>query len=151
MSREDVAWVEPQQSGSGDAAVPQIFSIAPAYGLVPDFDTLATLFQDEGNERMAALVQEKAAAIQDLLNVHHPRTLFVMPGGADLPFCAALNGAPNQRIRQFVERGGAYLGICAGAYYACRKIAFHAGTEGAICGPRELGFLDALATTGPAC
>ncbi|MGT2492009.1 BPL-N domain-containing protein [Cupriavidus basilensis] len=28
------------------------------------------------------------------------------------------------------------LGICAGAYYACRELAFHAGTEGAICGPR---------------
>jgi glutamine amidotransferase-like uncharacterized protein len=71
--------------------------------------------------------------------------LFVMPGGADLPFCEALNGAPNRRLRQFVEEGGAYLGICAGAYYACREIAFHAGTEDAICGPRELGFLDAIA------
>jgi glutamine amidotransferase-like uncharacterized protein len=56
-----------------------------------------------------------------------------------------LNGAPNQRIRQFVEAGGTYLGICAGAYYACREIAFHAGTAGAICGQRELGFVDAVA------
>jgi glutamine amidotransferase-like uncharacterized protein len=71
--------------------------------------------------------------------------LFVMPGGADLPFCEALNGAPNQRIRRFVEEGGVYLGICAGAYYACREIAFHAGTDGAICGARELGFVDAVA------
>jgi glutamine amidotransferase-like uncharacterized protein len=71
--------------------------------------------------------------------------LFVMPGGADLPFCEALNGAPNERIRRFVEEGGVYLGICAGAYYACRELAFHAGTEGAICGPRELGFVDAVA------
>lgn len=71
--------------------------------------------------------------------------LFVMPGGADLPFCEALNGAPNERIRRFVEEGGAYLGICAGAYYACREIAFHAGTEGAICGARELKFVDAVA------
>ena len=71
--------------------------------------------------------------------------LFVMPGGADLPFCAALNGAPNQRIRRFVEDGGVYLGICAGAYYACTEIAFHAGTDGAICGARELRFVDAVA------
>ncbi|QOT79020.1 BPL-N domain-containing protein [Cupriavidus basilensis] len=71
--------------------------------------------------------------------------MFVMPGGADLPYCAALNGAPNARIRRFVEEGGAYLGICAGAYYACRELAFHAGTEGAICGPRELSFVDAIA------
>jgi glutamine amidotransferase-like uncharacterized protein len=71
--------------------------------------------------------------------------MFVMPGGADLPFCEALNGAPNQHIRCFVEEGGVYLGICAGAYYACREIAFHAGTDGAICGARELRFVDAVA------
>ncbi|MFM0176237.1 BPL-N domain-containing protein [Paraburkholderia sediminicola] len=71
--------------------------------------------------------------------------LFVMPGGTDLPFCEALNGAPNQRIRRFVHEGGVYLGICAGAYYACRGLAFHAGNADAICGPRELGFVDALA------
>src|SRR5438094_2546537 len=71
--------------------------------------------------------------------------LFVMPGGADLPFCKALNGAPNKRIRRFVEEGGVYLGICAGAYYACRELAFHAGTDGAICGTRELSFVDAVA------
>src|SRR5438874_12722513 len=35
--------------------------------------------------------------------------LFVMPGGADLPFCAALNGAPNKRIRQFIDGGGVCL------------------------------------------
>lgn len=56
-----------------------------------------------------------------------------------------MNGAPNQRIRRFVEEGGVYLGICAGAYYACRELAFHAGTDGAICGARELRFVDAVA------
>ncbi|SCU88158.1 Biotin apo-protein ligase-like protein [Cupriavidus necator] len=71
--------------------------------------------------------------------------LFVMPGGADLPYCAALNGAPNARIRRFVEQGGVYLGICAGAYYACRELAFHAGSAGEICGTRELSFVDAIA------
>jgi glutamine amidotransferase-like uncharacterized protein len=74
--------------------------------------------------------------------------LFVMPGGADLPFCEALNGAPNKRIRRFVEEGGVYLGICAGAYYACKELAFNAGTDGAICGARELSLVDALAV-GP--
>jgi glutamine amidotransferase-like uncharacterized protein len=87
---------------------------------------------------MADDIRHDAAVFDDCV-------LFVMPGGADLPFCAALNGAPNQRIRQFVEDGGTYLGICAGAYYACREIAFHAGTDGAICGARELGFVDAVA------
>ncbi|WP_280156368.1 BPL-N domain-containing protein [Piscinibacter sp. XHJ-5] len=87
---------------------------------------------------MADDIKHDAALFDDAV-------LFVMPGGADLPFCEALNGAPNQRIRRFVEDGGVYLGICAGAYYACRELAFHAGTDGAICGARELGFVDALA------
>ncbi len=29
----------------------------------------------------------------------------------------------------FVEQGGSYLGLCAGAYYACTAIEFEAGTR----------------------
>lgn len=72
--------------------------------------------------------------------------LFVMPGGADLPYCKKLNGAGNDNIRGFVELGGTYLGICAGAYYACRDIAYHQGRRDEICGPRELAFVPATAT-----
>jgi glutamine amidotransferase-like uncharacterized protein len=86
-----------------------------------------------------------ASDIRDDASLFDDAVMFVMPGGADLPYCAALNGAPNSRIRRFVEGGGVYLGICAGAYYACRELAFHAGTSGAICGPRELSFVDAVA------
>ncbi len=35
--------------------------------------------------------------------------LFVMPAGADLPYCAALNGAGNQKIADYVEKGGPIL------------------------------------------
>jgi biotin--protein ligase len=41
--------------------------------------------------------------------------LLVIPGGADIPYTEALNGAGNNKIRQYVESGGSYLGICAGA------------------------------------
>lgn len=71
--------------------------------------------------------------------------LFVMPGGADLPYCKKLNGAGNKNIRRFVEDGGIYLGLCAGAYYACRDIEYHKGRIDEICGPRELAFIDATA------
>ena len=71
--------------------------------------------------------------------------IFVMPGGADLPYCKKLNGAGNDNIRAFVEDGGTYLGICAGAYYACRAIEFHKGRDDEICGGRELSFTDAVA------
>lgn len=66
---------------------------------------------------------------------------FIIPGGADLPYCAQLNGNGNQRIRQFVEQGGSYIGICAGAYYACAAIDF-IGEEYAVAGKRELAFFD---------
>lgn len=66
------------------------------------------------------------------------------PGGADLPYCEKLNGVGNQQIRQFVEQGGIYVGICAGAYYACKAIAF-IGEDYQISGERELAFFDGIA------
>lgn len=71
--------------------------------------------------------------------------IFVMPGGADLPYCKKLNGMGNKNIRAFVENGGTYLGICAGAYYACKDIEYHKGRDDEICGPRELALIDATA------
>ena len=73
--------------------------------------------------------------------------VLIMPGGADLPYCAKLNGIGNQKIKSFVEQGGIYFGICAGAYYAHSAIAWHNTTEN-ITGNRELRFFNATAT-GP--
>src|SRR6185295_82858 len=66
--------------------------------------------------------------------------LFVMPGGADLFYAEKLNGAGNKAIRRWTEKGGAYLGICAGAYYGCHSLGWAEGTQQEISGPRELGF-----------
>lgn len=74
--------------------------------------------------------------------------LFVMPGGADLYYCEKLNGPGNAAIRRYVEQGGRYLGICAGAYYACAAIEWAARTPHEISGPRELAFYSGSAT-GP--
>ncbi len=71
--------------------------------------------------------------------------IFVMPGGADLPYCRKLNGTGNDNIKHYVENGGLYLGICAGAYYACEALQFHAGRHDEISGPRELALIDATA------
>jgi len=111
-------------------------------------DWTACLMRTIGQQLHAGAYEMRAvmaADIRDDDTLFDDAVMFVMPGGADLPYCAALNGAPNARIRRFVEEGGVYLGICAGAYYACRELAFHAGTRGAICGPRELSFVDAVA------
>ncbi|KAE8144091.1 biotin-protein ligase, partial [Aspergillus avenaceus] len=67
--------------------------------------------------------------------------LLVIPGGADLGYCRALNGPGNRRIAQFVRRGGAYLGFCAGGYYGCKRCEFEVGDRTLeVIGERELAF-----------
>jgi glutamine amidotransferase-like uncharacterized protein len=69
----------------------------------------------------------------------------IMPGGADLYYCEKLNGPGNLEIRDFVAKGGGYLGLCAGAYYGCSALDWN---KGEIAGPRELAFINATAS-GP--
>jgi biotin---protein ligase len=67
--------------------------------------------------------------------------LFVMPGGADLGYCRVLNGDGNRRISQYVNKGGAYLGLCAGGYYGSSRCEFEVGKPGMeVAGDRELAF-----------
>ena len=72
--------------------------------------------------------------------------LLVMPGGRDLPYCSALNGAGNERIRAFVRNGGSYLGLCAGGYYGTSQVQFAVGDPVMeVAGPRELNFYPGVA------
>ena len=66
--------------------------------------------------------------------------LLVFPGGADLDYCRKLNGAGNRNISQYVERGGSYLGFCAGAYYGSQRCEFEKGKKLEVVGDRELAF-----------
>ncbi|KUJ20676.1 class II aaRS and biotin synthetase [Mollisia scopiformis] len=67
--------------------------------------------------------------------------LLVFPGGADMGYCRSLNGEGNRRIQQYVRRGGAYLGFCAGGYYGSSKCEFEVGNRVLeVIGPRELSF-----------
>lgn len=67
--------------------------------------------------------------------------LLVFPGGADLGYCRTLNGEGNRRISQYVERGGHYLGLCAGGYYGSRRCEFEVGRKHMeVVGNRELAF-----------
>ncbi|KAK3945734.1 biotin--protein ligase [Diplogelasinospora grovesii] len=67
--------------------------------------------------------------------------LLVFPGGADLGYCRVLNGEGNRIISNYVRRGGAYLGFCAGGYYGSRRCEFEVGNrELEVVGGRELGF-----------
>jgi glutamine amidotransferase-like uncharacterized protein len=76
-------------------------------------------------------------------------SLFIMPGGRDRPYHAALQGEGCRRIRQYVENGGTYLGICAGAYFAAERVEFDPGFPLEVCEDRELAFFRGAAV-GPA-
>ncbi|KAI9715170.1 MAG: hypothetical protein M1812_006149 [Candelaria pacifica] len=71
--------------------------------------------------------------------------LLVFPGGADLAYCRKLNGEGNRRISQFVQRGGAYLGLCAGGYYGSKRCEFEVGDKKMeVVGARELAFFPGI-------
>jgi biotin--protein ligase len=69
----------------------------------------------------------------------------VMPGGADLPYVRKLRGNANQIIKDYVQNGGSYLGICAGSYYGSSYVAFDPGGPLEVVGKRELGFFEGKA------
>lgn len=75
--------------------------------------------------------------------------LFIMPGGADLPYVKKLSGKGNQNIKNYVKNGGAYLGICAGSYYGAGYVEFDKGGKLEVIGKRELAFFPGKAV-GPA-
>jgi|LauGreDrversion4_2_1035121.scaffolds.fasta_scaffold61220_3 glutamine amidotransferase-like uncharacterized protein len=66
--------------------------------------------------------------------------LFVMPGGADLPYVKKLNGKGNKVIKKYVTNGGSFLGICAGSYYGSSYVEFDKNGPLEVLGKRELGF-----------
>lgn len=75
--------------------------------------------------------------------------LLIFPGGRDLPYCNALQGEANQKIIDFVQSGGKFLGICAGAYYGSREVKFEIEGPLEVVGKRELQFFPGTAY-GPA-
>lgn len=99
--------------------------------------TLATMKGISG-ERYKVGVITPEQLIQDPWE--EETAVLVIPGGADIPYTRALNGAGNKKIRAFVEAGGSFFGICAGSYYAGSSVEFASGTDMEVIGSRELGF-----------
>ena len=71
--------------------------------------------------------------------------IFVIPGGADRPYHNKLSGTGNDFIKNYVNNGGVYLGICAGAYYGCANFEFQKDQPYEICETRELAFFNGTA------
>lgn len=51
-------------------------------------------------------------------------------------------------LAEYVSSGGAYVGLCAGAYYACSRVSFERGSPFEVVGPRELAFFPGEARGG---
>ena len=66
--------------------------------------------------------------------------LLVIGGGYDLGFLRALGPDGAALVKSYVETGGSYLGLCAGAYFASAQVTFDKGGDLEVCGPRPLGF-----------
>ncbi|ELP93595.1 hypothetical protein EIN_063200 [Entamoeba invadens IP1] len=127
---------------------------------LPEFKTIL-LYSDDGaskiclkeTEKMFSLLFPHSKVIRitatDVLNTNWQSIadLFVMPGGADRPYNRNLGEAGSKLIRQYVEMGGKYLGICAGAYFACDRFEFNKHIEGEeeVCEERSLKFFDGMA------
>ncbi|AAP05390.1 BPL-N domain-containing protein [Chlamydia caviae] len=75
--------------------------------------------------------------------------LLIIPGGADRPYHETLHGLGTARIDNYVREGGSYLGICAGAYFACKSLSFDEPDGFLYTADRGLGFFPGRAV-GPA-
>lgn len=75
--------------------------------------------------------------------------VLIVPGGRDSYYHNSLDGVGTDKIRAFVEKGGSYLGICAGAYFGCDRIEFEKGEKIEVCAPRSLKFFAGVGK-GPA-
>lgn len=119
------------------------------------------VYHDEGSGEFsrACLVSALASAFEGRAHVRrvraaelcasdawHANTLcLAIPGGAAGPYAARLNGPGNASIRRYLERGGALLAVCAGAYYVCNRIDFEQGPAGPIRVAGELNLFAGLA------
>ncbi|KAK6191425.1 hypothetical protein SNE40_003119 [Patella caerulea] len=65
-------------------------------------------------------------------------------GGYDLGFISDLGSQGINNIKLYVKGGGKYLGICAGAYFGCKRIEFDKCGPLEVCGDRDLGFFPGL-------
>ncbi|XAO22968.1 biotin-[acetyl-CoA-carboxylase] ligase [Cryptococcus bacillisporus CA1280] len=76
--------------------------------------------------------------------------LLVVPGGRDIPYVDELTDKRQvtHRIKEYVEHGGRFLGICAGAYFASAEVRFGVGGGMEVTGKRDLAFFPGP-STGP--
>jgi biotin--protein ligase len=73
----------------------------------------------------------KIVTANDICNEDWEKTaqMLIFPGGYFSQYHLELGGIGCQKIRNFVENGGTFLGICAGGYLGAKKIEFLMQTD----------------------
>ena len=94
-----------------------------------DLSNLEKSLQEYFKPRGIAVEFTDASAIIKDNALTEKVSLFVMPGGAATPYLQKLKILGNEKIRDYIMNGGRYLGICAGAYYACNQVEFETDIE----------------------
>ena len=113
----------------------------PGAGELSVANTLTTIKQLVGDKYNVITVGPKVLIDDAWLE---NTALLIMPGGADRPYLTKLKGIGNANIRRFVENGGKYIGICAGAYYSADRIEFVTDYGLEVVAERELKFYPGL-------
>lgn len=72
-------------------------------------------------------------------------SLLIIPGGRDIFYTKSLTSSIITRIRNYINSGGSYLGICAGAYFGSSFVNFERGRPCAVIGSRELALFPGTA------
>ena len=57
-------------------------------------------------------------------------TVLIVPGGYTATYVSALGKDGFEKVREFIAGGGGYIGICAGAYIAARRVEVPGHPEG---------------------
>lgn len=72
------------------------------------------------------IVETDAAGLCNGTAIDDRTLAFVLPGiiGEESLYHAHLGPAGNEAVRSYVENGGVFMGLCAGAYYAAQSIEY---------------------------
>jgi biotin--protein ligase len=96
-------------NGEGVSAVSELYLSKRLKQFLPSKDIISVGAED--------IISGKILAKKNTIAI-------VFPGGHSRFFQKNLGNIGNQKIRDFVHKGGRYLGICGGAYYAASEIEF---------------------------
>lgn len=109
-------------------------------------DSLQSLFPSSTVQTVSGPdIQQGVLLKTSYLNSDIKSRLLCIGGGFDLGYVESVGDKGCAEIRRFVSAGGNYLGICAGAYFACSHVEFDRHGPLEVTGTRNLRFLSGRA------